>query len=95
LFCRHDRAAGQKILPLSSLTVERVITQIIKDEGIDTQFKITPHSFRHFFATEFLEATGNLALTQDALGHADPSTTRIYAKTSKDQIVKAHGEIFK
>jgi hypothetical protein len=35
-----------------------------------------------------------LALTQDALGHADPGTTRVYAKTSKSQHIQAHESLF-
>ena len=35
-----------------------------------------------------------IALTQDALGHADPATTRIYAKTSAERRRQEHDEIF-
>jgi site-specific recombinase XerD len=37
-----------------------------------------PHSLRHSFATLYLDAGGNLRDLQDALGHADPRTTRRY-----------------
>jgi len=94
LFCRHDRGAGDKSLPLSTLTVERTITRLARNTGILDTFHLTPHSLRHYFATRFLRHTGNLALTQDVLGHANPQTTRIYAKTSKEQIIQAHEEIF-
>ena len=56
---------------------------------------VTPHSFRHSFATHMLERTGNLALVQDLLGHSSPTTTRIYAqvlpKTAKEAYEKAMG----
>ena len=95
LFCRHDRAAGAKRrLPLSTFSVERIITRLAKDSGVLERFNLTPHSFRHYFATRFLGHTGDLALTQDVLGHADPGTTRVYAKTTKAQHVEAHKSLF-
>ena len=39
---------------------------------------ITPHSFRHTFATRVLRATGNIRVTQKLLGHASITTTTIY-----------------
>jgi site-specific recombinase XerD len=95
LFCRHDRAAGdQRRLPLTTYSVERIITQLAKDSGVLERFNLTPHSFRHYFATRFLGHTGDLALTQDVLGHADPGTTRIYAKTTRAQHIRAHKGLF-
>lgn len=95
VFCRHDRAAGERRrLPLSTYSVERMITGLAKDSGVLERFHLTPHSFRHYFATRFLGHTGDLALTQDALGHADPGTTRIYAKTTKAQHIRAHRQLF-
>jgi site-specific recombinase XerD len=94
LFCRHDRAAGVKLLPLTTLSVERIINRLAEAAGVAERFNMTPHSFRHYFATQFLQATGNLALTQDALGHANPSTTRIYAKTTKNNLIDAHKKMF-
>jgi site-specific recombinase XerD len=95
LICRHDRGAGDhRRLPLTTLSVERIITRLAKEAGVLERFNLTPHSFRHYFATRFLRHTGDLALTQDALGHADPGTTRIYAKTSKAQHIQAHKSLF-
>ena len=94
LFCRHDRGAGTKLLPLTTLSIERTVNRLAGETGVLERFHLTPHSFRHYFATRFLQHTGDLALTQDVLGHVNPATTRIYAKTSKSQIIKAHSEIF-
>ena len=95
LFCRHDRAAGdRRRLPLSTYSVERIIARLARDSGVLERFDLTPHSFRHYFATRFLGHTGDLALTQDVLGHADPGTTRIYAKTTKAQHIRAHRGLF-
>lgn len=42
----------------------------------------TGHMLRHRAATRGLDATGDLAATQEFLGHADPSTTKNYARPS-------------
>jgi site-specific recombinase XerD len=63
-------------------------------EGAGLEVKITPHRFRHWFATRMLSATGDLATTQDLLGHANPATTRIYAQVSETNKQKAHREVF-
>jgi site-specific recombinase XerD len=45
-----------------------------------------PHSFRHFFAKQFLKNNNNITLLGDILGHSDISTTAIYTRmTSKEQ----------
>jgi integrase/recombinase XerD len=46
--------------------------------GIPAADRITPHSLRHSFATEALTLGAPLQDVQDALGHADPRTTRRY-----------------
>jgi site-specific recombinase XerD len=95
LVCRHDRGAGdRRRLPLSTLSVERIVTRLAKEAGVLERFNLTPHSFRHYFATRFLRHTRDLALTQDVLGHASPATTRIYAKTTKEQHIRAHQGLF-
>jgi len=52
----------------------------------------TAHSFRHAFATKVLSNTGDLAGTQDLMGHANPNTTRRYAKLSRERLRQLHRE---
>ena len=51
--------------------------------------KVTPHTFRHTFATELLRETGNLRLVQKALGHSSISTTQIYTHIVDTELEKA------
>jgi site-specific recombinase XerD len=94
VFARHDRRAGARVLPLSTRSVQNVLSELASDARILERFHLTPHTLRHFFATEFLSQTGDLALTQYALGHASPTTTRIYAQTKREDYRRAHRDVF-
>jgi len=93
VLARHDKGAGTKVLPISTNTVRRVLNELIQLAGV-SEYGVTPHSFRHYFATKVLEATGDLGATQDLLGHASPTTTRIYAKLSSEALRRAHEKAF-
>lgn len=93
LFARHDRRVSNKVLPLTTDTVRLVFNALARDANIE--IAMTPHSLRHAFATKVLEATGDLAVVQDMLGHSSPATTRIYAKVSSKRMRDAHRVTFK
>lgn len=44
-----------------------------------------PHSFRHFFALQFLKKNGDLSLLSSILGHESLNTTAIYLKQSQEE----------
>jgi len=94
VFSRHDRRAGGRALPLSTRSVQNTFVKLASQAGILERFHLTPHTLRHYFATDFLSQTGDLALTQYALGHASPATTRIYAQTKREDYRRAHREVF-
>lgn len=56
---------------------------------------LTPRDFRKRFATGVLAASRNLAVTQEALGHKDPETTRIYAAVDYNDLADAVREAHK
>ena len=92
VFIRHDRNAAPP-MPLSAAAGWRIVQRIIAASGL-SHADITPHSFRHYVATKLYQATGDLGLTQTALGHSSPDTTRIYAQLDDAALRTAHARTF-
>ena len=77
---------------LQNKTVRKVINEIV--EKIELPKKVTPHVFRHSFATKLIENGADLRVVQELLGHAGISNTQIYTHISmkhmKDVYEAAH-----
>ena len=69
---------GQK---LSRMSIWKIVKKYSLHVNLDK--KISPHIFRHSFATHMIQAGANLRVVQEMLGHSDISTTQIYTHLDK------------
>lgn len=69
---------------LTDRGIRLIIDNIIKISSINT--KVTPHTFRHTFATMLLNEGCDLKSVQELLGHVNLSTTSIYTHVTSDRI---------
>jgi integrase/recombinase XerD len=61
-----------------------LVKKWVKDAGIDKT--VSPHTFRHSFATHLIEGGADLRAVQEMLGHESITTTEIYTHLDQDYI---------
>ena len=72
---------GQK---LSRVMVFNIVKDSVEKSGINKA--VSPHSFRHSFATELIKRGADLRAVQEMLGHESITTTQIYTHIDRDQL---------
>lgn len=70
--------------PLTDRSVERLVDKYGKIAGIGR--RITPHTFRHSFATHMLDRGADLRTVQELLGHERITTTQIYTHLTVERL---------
>jgi len=70
--------------PLTERSVERMVQHYGKVAGIGRT--ITPHTFRHSFATHLLDRGADLRSVQELLGHERITTTQIYTHLTVERL---------
>jgi integrase/recombinase XerD len=91
--CNSDLlVCNQKGARLTQAYVSRVVENILISAGIRKE-KNGAHMLRHSFATLLYQKHHDLILVQEALGHADINTSRIYTHFDKERLYKTT-EIF-
>lgn len=70
--------------PLSRVMVFLIIKDLAKAAGISKN--ISPHTFRHSFATHLIEGGADLRAVQEMLGHESITTTEIYTHLDRDYL---------
>lgn len=95
LFARHDKGTGKKIKPITPTTGRNIVAERVKQAlGDSAEGHITPHSFRHYFVSTILRASGNLKLAQALARHENIQITQRYAHINDDELDKGYYEIF-
>lgn len=64
--------------PVDRAHILRVLRKAATAAHIPSATKLTPHWLRHTFATLAFDGGADISTVQDAMGHADPRTTRRY-----------------
>lgn len=73
---------------LTDRGVRGIIDKIIKDSGLIT--KVSPHTFRHSFATMLLNEGASIKTVKELLGHVNINTTSIYTHLTNEELRRSY-----
>ena len=90
-FSGRDRT-GEPGAAVSPRTVEHIVAELCRGSGVESD--VTPHSFRHGLATELVRRRVRESTVQTILGHASPTTTRIYVHKTALDVAEEYQDAF-
>ncbi len=73
---------------LSRMGIWKILRKYRDLAGLEKD--ISPHTFRHSFATHLLEGGADLRIVQELLGHSNITTTEIYTHIDRSHLVEVH-----
>ncbi len=73
---------------LQPQSIRKALNELMKK--IELPKHITPHMFRHSFATKMLEKGADLRVVQELLGHSSISNTQIYTHVSMEKLRQSY-----
>ncbi len=96
LYLSENKTDRQKYLfeidnkPISRIFVWKLTKKILNQSQITKN--LSPHVFRHTFATHLLENGADLRSVQELLGHSSVITTQLYTHVSRKHIKEAYNQ---
>ena len=92
LFIRHkghiDPTTPDEKMRLTPRSMQRLLKKYSRK--IKLPFEATPHTIRHSYATDLLNAGADIRSVQEMLGHKNISTTQIYTHVTNKQLRDIH-----
>lgn len=90
MICKTDKTGASPIFinnhgyRLQNQSIRKALKSVV--ESIELTKHVTPHVFRHSFATKMIENGADLRVVQELLGHASISNTQIYTHISTQRL---------
>ena len=73
---------------LSRVSAWEIVKRAANRAGLET--RVTPHVFRHSYATHLLDGGADIRVVQELLGHASVTTTQIYTLITIDKVRESY-----
>jgi integrase/recombinase XerD len=90
---RKPHSPGRLLLSRTGRALSRqalwnAVKRVVSRAGVD--LNVSPHTFRHTFATHLVTGGADLRAVQEMLGHASIDTTQIYTTLASERLREAH-----